>query len=194
MPTRASRAGCFPTHAWWPTSFTSCGCSTPLDPPPRRGHRRPTLDDHPPLAPAQRPRPRLLAATRRATRFLDHYPALREVYLAKEALHRLYRTRGYSLAHDAPSTRCSRVSRPRPFPSWPPCDGPSQWRHEVLAYFDTGLTNAITGGLQPQGKARTTQSFRLQVLPKLSTATPKRVCLSGPVKLRPLSSEKSPLE
>lgn len=105
-------------------------------------------------------------------RFLDRYPILREVYLAKEALHRFYRTRGVDRANrafdalvarldasDLPELRTLRRTLQR-------------WRAEVLAYFDTGLTNAITEGFNLKAKLvkrrafgyRSFRNYRLRLL------------------------------
>lgn len=79
-------------------------------------------------------------------RWLDQHPELRELYQAKEALHRFYRTRGIDRAAHAFRKLIAQLE-------------PSQvseiqtlrrtllhWKHEVLAYFDTGITNGRTEG------------------------------------------------
>ena len=104
--------------------------------------------------------------------FLDAHPALREVYLAKEALHRFYRTRGIARAGRAldrlldgiassllPELQTLRRTLRR-------------WRHEVLAHFDTGLTNAMTEGFNLKAKLvkrgafgyRSFRNYRLRLL------------------------------
>jgi len=105
-------------------------------------------------------------------RFLDKHPALREVYLAKEALHALYRTRGIDRATRALERLLQR------------CDASElpelatlartlrRWRYEVLAYFETGLTNGITEGFNLKAKLvkrrafgyRSFRNYRLRLL------------------------------
>jgi transposase len=43
----------------------------------------------------------------------------------------------------------------------------SRWRNEVLAYFDTGLTNAITEGFNLTAKLVKRRAFGLIVTPIL---------------------------
>jgi transposase len=105
-------------------------------------------------------------------RFLDRHPSLREVYLAKEALHRFYRTRGIDRASHALHALLARLAN---------SDLPElrtlrrtleRWRTEVLAYFDTGLTNAITEGFNLKAKLvkrrafgyRSFRNYRLRLL------------------------------
>lgn len=89
---------------------------------------------------------------RRLDAWLLKHPELRAVYESKEALYRLYRTRGYKQAKKAltaltdslalstlPELKTLRRTLLR-------------WRREILAYFVTRLTNARTEGLN--GKAK----------------------------------------
>ena len=105
-------------------------------------------------------------------RFLDRHPMLRQVYLAKEALHALYRTRGIDRATRAFERLLQR------------CDASDlpelatlartlrRWRSEVLAYFETGITNAITEGFNLKAKLvkrrafgyRSFRNYRLRLL------------------------------
>lgn len=105
-------------------------------------------------------------------RFLDQYPTLREVYLAKEALHALYRTRGVdraSRALDNLLARCKESELPELKTLHRTL---SRWRKEVLAYFDTGLTNGITEGFNLKAKLvkrrafgyRSFRNYRLRLL------------------------------
>jgi transposase len=104
--------------------------------------------------------------------WLDHHPELRELYQAKEALYALYRTRG--------RTRAARVLD-RLTDRWIASPLPElsilartlrRWRSEVLAYFDSGLTNAATEGLNNKAKLvkrrafgyRSFQNYRLRLL------------------------------
>lgn len=105
-------------------------------------------------------------------RFLDAYPALREVYLAKEALHRFYRTRGIDRATRALDKLLERLKASE-LPELATLRRTlSKWRVEVLAYFDTGLTNAITEGFNLKAKLvkrrafgyRSFRNYRLRLL------------------------------
>jgi transposase len=105
-------------------------------------------------------------------RFLDHYPALREIYLAKEALHRLYRTRGRPRARRALDPLLARLDASE-LPELRTLRRTlARWRSEILAYFDTGLTNAITEGFNLKAKLvkrrafgyRSFRNYRLRLL------------------------------
>jgi transposase len=105
-------------------------------------------------------------------RFLDRYSALREVYLAKEALHRLYRTRGVHRARRALDHLLARLAA-SPLPELATLRRTlTKWRSEVPAYFDTGLTNAITEGFNLKAKLvkrrafgyRSFRNYRLRLL------------------------------
>lgn len=104
--------------------------------------------------------------------FLDGHPALREVYLAKEALHRFYRTRGIDRASRALDALLERL-KASALPELATLRRTlSKWRAEVLAYFDTGLTNAITEGFNLKAKLvkrrafgyRSFRNYRLRLL------------------------------
>jgi len=105
-------------------------------------------------------------------RWLDHHPELRELYQAKEALHRFYRTRGFdrathafrslvdSLAHsNLPELQTLRRTLLR-------------WRREVLAYFVSRITNGRTEGFNLKAKLvkrrafgyRSFRNYRLRLL------------------------------
>lgn len=86
-------------------------------------------------------------------RFLEPHPELRALYQFKERLHGLYRTRGTERAskaldfiledlkfHDSdPDLRRLRFTL-------------SRWKKEILNYFRTGLTNAMTEGFNNKAK------------------------------------------
>ena len=77
---------------------------------------------------------------------------LRELYAIKEALHRLYRTRGYRRAKDA-LTRLTDTMAHSTIPEVRTLRRTlMRWRREVLAYFLCRLTNARTEGFN--GKAK----------------------------------------
>jgi transposase len=105
-------------------------------------------------------------------RFLEKYPALREVYLAKEALHALYRTRGIDRATRALDNflqRCDASELPELATL---ARTLRRWRAEVLAYFETGITNGITEGFNLKAKLvkrrafgyRSFRNYRLRLL------------------------------
>jgi transposase len=105
-------------------------------------------------------------------RFLEQHPALREVYLAKEALHRFYRTRGIDRAKRAFDNLLGRLQASA-LPELATLRRTlSKWRAEVLAYFDTGLTNAMTEGFNLKAKLvkrrafgyRSFRNYRLRLL------------------------------
>lgn len=108
-------------------------------------------------------------------RWLDRYPALRELYtrqgspspLLPHAQHRPRPARLRNLAAQWAALPIPEIQTLR--------RALLRWKHEVVAYFDTGITKRPNRRVQPQGKARRTQSFRVSVLPKLSSATLKRV-------------------
>ena len=104
--------------------------------------------------------------------WLECHPQLAEIYRAKEALHRLYRTRGRDkaargftwitdqLANSAiPELRTLRRTL-------------ISWRTEILNYFDTGLTNGRTEGFNNVAKLvkkrafgyRNFENYRLRLL------------------------------
>jgi transposase len=104
--------------------------------------------------------------------FLADHPELRELYEAKEALHAFYRTRGFERAQRAfhnllehlkvsalPELQSLRRTLLR-------------WRHEVLAYFETGVTNGRTEGFNLKAKLvkrrafgyRSFRNYRLRLL------------------------------
>ena len=105
-------------------------------------------------------------------RFLDQHPALRELYLAKEALHALYRTRGVPRATRALERLLERC-RASSLPELATLARTLQrWRNEVLAYFETGITNGITEGFNLKAKLvkrrafgyRSFRNYRLRLL------------------------------
>jgi transposase len=105
-------------------------------------------------------------------RFLEAHPALREVYLAKEALHRFYRTQGIDRATHAFDNLLARL-KASTLPELATLRRTlARWRSEVLAYFDTGLTNAITEGFNLKAKLvkrrafgyRSFRNYRLRLL------------------------------
>ena len=89
---------------------------------------------------------------RAVTKWLNQYPAIKEVYEYKEWMHRIYRTRGYSQAktqfvkmldHMAKST-ATRVSTLR--------TTLLQWKKEILAFFTHRISNGRTEGFNRKAK------------------------------------------
>lgn len=105
-------------------------------------------------------------------RFLEKYPALREVYDAKEALHALYRTHGLKRATRGFERLLDRLAKSE-LPELKTLRRTlTRWRAEVLAYFETGLTNGITEGFNLKAKLvkrrafgyRSFRNYRLRLL------------------------------
>ncbi len=88
----------------------------------------------------------------RIRQWLADKPALRELCALREALFRLYRTKGYRRAKDA----LTRLTDAMAYSSLPEVqtfrNTMMRWRHEVLGYFASRLTNARTEGFN--GKAK----------------------------------------
>ena len=84
--------------------------------------------------------------------WLADKPALRELVAIREALFRLYRTKGYRRAKDA-LTRLTDAMAHSPLPEVRTLRNTlMRWRREVLGYFLSRLTNARTEGFN--GKAK----------------------------------------
>lgn len=120
-----------------------------------------------------RPRHKLLYYERSALdQWLAQHRELREIYLAKEALHSFYRIKGYNraahvltkltdaLAH----TKIKELKRLR--------RTLRAWRNEILAYFVNRLTNARTEGFNNVAKLvqkraygyKSFENYRLRLL------------------------------
>lgn len=79
-------------------------------------------------------------------RWLAHHPELEEVYRIKERLHEVYRCRGYDRARQSLErlllqTQASRLEEIQTLHKTL-----TRWKTEILNYFRTGLTNAMTEG------------------------------------------------
>lgn len=105
---------------------------------------------------------RLLLRTRRSLkpwwrtrlmRWLEQHPTLRQLYEAKEALHRVYRIRGHARAKRA-LTRLTDTLALSNVPELQTLRRTlRKWRKEILAYFYSGrLTNARTEGFNLKAK------------------------------------------
>ena len=103
---------------------------------------------------------------------LEEHPALREVYLFKEGLHRLYRCKGLNNA----AICLTKFTDAMANASLPEIHSLRKtlmkWRHEILAYFETKLTNARTEGFNNKAKLikrraygyRSFKNYRLRLL------------------------------
>lgn len=78
--------------------------------------------------------------------YLEKYPDLQEIYRYKEILHRFYRTKGFNRAATALTMITDRMA----ISTLPEIKTLRRtlikWRNEILAYFETGLTNGRTEG------------------------------------------------
>jgi transposase len=92
-------------------------------------------------------------------RWLDRYPELRELYQAKEALHRFYRTRGIDRASHAFRSLIDKLASSNLTKIKTLRRTLLRWRLEVLAYFDTGITNGRTEGFNLKAKLVKRRAF-----------------------------------
>lgn len=77
-------------------------------------------------------------------KWLGNHPELQEVYLFKEALHRLYRCRGYGRAKRALMKLLDQMGHSQVKEIQTLRTTLKKWFKEVLNYFSTGITNART--------------------------------------------------
>ncbi len=105
-------------------------------------------------------------------RWLQLHPELNEVYRVKEALHTLYRTRGWGRAGAALTRLTDELAR-SVLPELRTLRRTlMKWRTEILAYFATGLTNGRTEGFNNKAKVvkrraygyRSFRNYRLRLL------------------------------
>lgn len=105
-------------------------------------------------------------------RWLEDYTELKEIYFAKEALHRLYRCRGYKRARSSlinlmdwlATSKVEELKRLR--------KTLMNWKTEILNYFKIRITNAKTEGFNNVCKSmikraygfRNFENYRLRVL------------------------------
>jgi len=104
--------------------------------------------------------------------WLDHHPRLKELYHFKEALHGLYRCRGYDRARRALIGLLDRMA----LSTLPEIKRLRKtlmkWKTEILNYFITGLTNGRTEGFNNLAKLlqkrafgfRSFRNYRLRLL------------------------------
>jgi len=92
-------------------------------------------------------------------KWLDQNPVIKEVYFYKEALHRLYRTKGFGKASHAltkltdlmAGSDLKEIKKLR--------KTLMKWRKEILAYFKTKLTNGRTEGFNRLAKLYQYRAF-----------------------------------
>lgn len=104
--------------------------------------------------------------------YLEKYPELQELYRYKEILHRFYRTRGFKRASLALTMITDRMAQSL-LPEIKTLRRTLlKWRVEILAYFETGLTNGRTEGYNNLAKLvqkrafgyRSFRNYRLRLL------------------------------
>jgi transposase len=104
--------------------------------------------------------------------WLEHHPRLRELYHFKEALHGLYRCRGYNRARRALIGLLDRMALSHLPEIKTLRKTLMKWREEILNYFATGLTNGRTEGFNNLAKLlqkrafgfRSFKNYRLRLL------------------------------
>lgn len=105
-------------------------------------------------------------------KWLEDYPELKEVYFAKEAMHRLYRCRGYKRARRSLINLMDWLAKSQ-IPDLKRLRKTlMNWREEILNYFKTRLTNAKTEGFNNVAKSiikraygfKNFYNYRLRVL------------------------------
>jgi transposase len=91
--------------------------------------------------------------------YLETYPELQELYRYKEILHRFYRTKGLNRASSALTMITDRMARSL-LPEIKTLRRTlMKWREEILAYFETGLTNGRTEGYNNLAKLVQKRAF-----------------------------------
>lgn len=108
----------------------------------------------------------------RLMKWLEKHPRLRELYLFKESLHRLYRTKGIDKARKAFSRLLDAMAASKLDEIKTLRATLVSWRSEVLAYFVYGYTNARVEGFNNVAKTiikrgygyRSFKNYRLRVL------------------------------
>lgn len=104
--------------------------------------------------------------------WLEHHPKLKELYHFKEALHGLYRCRGYDRAKRAFIGLVDRMTLSQLPEIKKIRKTLMKWKNEILNYFVTGLTNGRTEGYNNLAKLlqkrafgfRSFKNYRLRLL------------------------------
>lgn len=105
-------------------------------------------------------------------RWLMDKPSLREIYYAKEALHSFYRTKGTNRAAKALTRLTDTLAKSQVKELKRFRRTLVSWRNEILAYFESRLTNARTEGFNNVAKLvqkraygyRSFKNYRLRLL------------------------------
>lgn len=105
-------------------------------------------------------------------KWLDHHPKMKELYHFKEALHALYRCRGYNRARAGLIGLLDRMALSELPEIKRLRKTLMKWREEILNYFATGLTNGRTEGFNNLAKLlqkrafgfRSFKNYRLRLL------------------------------
>ena len=91
--------------------------------------------------------------------WLQHHPKLQELYHFKEALHGLYRCRGYNRARRAMIGLLDRMAQSQLPEIKSLRKTLMKWKNEILNYFATGITNARTEGFNNLAKLLQKRAF-----------------------------------
>lgn len=91
--------------------------------------------------------------------WLDHHPKIREIYHFKEALHGLYRCRGYNRAKRALVALLDRMAASGLNEILKLRKTLMKWKNEILNYFATGITNGRTEGFNNLAKLLQKRAF-----------------------------------
>jgi len=91
--------------------------------------------------------------------WLEHHPRLKEIYSFKEALHSLYRCRGYDRARRALIALLDRMALSALPEIKKLRKTLMKWKEEILNYFSTGLTNGRTEGFNGLAKLLQKRAF-----------------------------------
>ena len=105
-------------------------------------------------------------------RWLDAHPELKEIYMAKEALHGLYRVRGYHRAKHALKRMIDRFGHSKLKAIKTLRKTLLSWFEEILAYFETRASNGRTEAFNGKAKLirkkgygfRSFKNYRLRLL------------------------------
>ena len=105
-------------------------------------------------------------------KWLEDKPELKELYFYKEALHKLYRTKGHSKARRALTKLTDKMAYSNLKEVRSLRNTLRKWSTEILNYFKTGLTNARTEGFNNVAKTiqkrgygyKNPDNYRLRVL------------------------------
>jgi transposase len=92
-------------------------------------------------------------------RWLAEHEKLKEIYWFKEALHKLYRTKGYQRAHRALINLTDQMALSKLPEIKKLRKTLMKWRTEILNYFHSGLTNAKTEGYNRRAKGEQYNAF-----------------------------------